>query len=160
VSSAPGRGSTFTIDLPRVSVAAEPADVRRPEQAGARGTETVLVVEDEPAVRAVAREALRVHGYTVLEAADGASALLVAAQATRRIDLLLTDVVMPGMSGRTLAERMAAALTGLKVLYMSGYTDDAIGQHGVLDPGMHYLQKPFAPDVLDGKFREVLDSHT
>jgi CheY-like chemotaxis protein len=153
-----GRGTTFTIHLPRVDASLRAADARRQERADVEGTETVLVVEDEPAVRAIARDSLRARGYRVLEAADGASALLAAAQTERRIDLLLTDVVMPGMSGRTLAERLVAERPGLRVLYMSGYTDDMIGQHGVLEPGLHYLQKPFAPDVLARKVREVLES--
>jgi CheY-like chemotaxis protein len=152
-----GAGTTFTIHLPRVAEAVVAADAARPEPAALQGTETVLVVEDEPAVRAIARDALRLRGYRVLEAPDGPSAIEVAAEAGRSIDLLVTDVVMPGMSGRVLAERLVAERPGLRVLYMSGYTDDAIGQHGVLEPGLHYLQKPFAPDTLARRVREVLD---
>jgi CheY-like chemotaxis protein len=159
VDSEPGCGATFTIDLPCVDEAVEPADPGRAVRGDVSGTETILVVEDEPAVRSIARESLRVRGYTVLEASDGAAALRLAAGigGGRGIDLLLTDVVMPGLSGRALAERMVAERPGLRVLYMSGYTDDAIGLHGVLEPGLHYLQKPFAPDALARKVREVLD---
>jgi two-component system cell cycle sensor histidine kinase/response regulator CckA len=159
VDSEPGRGATFTIDLPCVDEAVQPAETGRPVRGEISGTETILVVEDEPAVRSIARESLRVRGYTVLEAPDGAAALQLAAgsEGAITIDLLLTDVVMPGLSGRALAERMVAERPGLRVLYMSGYTDDAIGLHGVLEPGLHYLQKPFAPDVLARKVRDVLD---
>ena len=159
VDSEPGRGATFTIDLPWVDEAVQPAEPGRTVRGEASGTETILVVEDEPAVRNIARESLRVRGYTVLEAPDGDAALLLAAggEGGRAIDLLLTDVVMPGLSGRALAERLVAQRPGLRVLYMSGYTDDAIGLHGVLEPGLHYLQKPFAPDVLARKVRDVLD---
>ncbi|MGD0485315.1 MAG: ATP-binding protein [Gemmatimonadales bacterium] len=159
VDSEPGRGATFTIDLPCVDEAVQPAEPGRAVRGEASGTETILVVEDEPAVRSIARESLRVRGYTVLEAPDGDAALQLAAgsEGARAIDLLLTDVVMPGLSGRVLAERLVAQRPGLRVLYMSGYTDDAIGLDGVLEPGLHYLQKPFAPDVLARKVREVLD---
>ena len=117
----------------------------------------MLVVEDEAQVRTVAREALRAHGYTVLEAEDADVALRVARGSGKKIDLLLTDVVMPGLSGGQLAEILAAERPDLRVLFMSGYTDDALSPHGVLRPGVHYLQKPFSPEVLAQKVREVLD---
>ena len=157
VDSEPGRGTTFTIHLPRVDERVDADEAGRPVRSEVSGTETVLLVEDEVAVRTVVRESLRVHGFKVLEAQDGEVALRVAADATAPIDLLLTDVVMPGLSGRALADRLTAERPGLRVLYMSGYTDDALGPHGVLEPGLHYLQKPFAPDVLARKVREVLD---
>jgi CheY-like chemotaxis protein len=123
----------------------------------AAGTETILVVEDEDAVRAVAREALRRRGYSVLEAPDTEAALQLAGGFGGRIALLLTDVVMPGLSGRDLADRLVRSRPDTKVLYMSGYTDAAIVERGVLEPGLNYLQKPFTPDILAQKVREVLD---
>jgi PAS domain S-box-containing protein len=159
VDSEPGRGASFRIYLPRTGEAAPPAE--RPaagaEPAAAAGTETILLVEDEDAVRAVARESLRRQGYQVLEASDAETALGVAAGFEGTIGLLLTDVVMPGLSGRALADRLTAQRPATRVLYMSGYTDDAIVQHGVLEPGLSFLQKPFTPDVLAHKVREVLD---
>jgi two-component system cell cycle sensor histidine kinase/response regulator CckA len=158
VDSEPGRGATFRIYFPRVDEAAPPAE---PAAAGAEpaaaGTETILLVEDEDAVRAVARESLRRRGYRVLEATNGETALEIAAGFEGHIGLLLTDVVMPGLSGRALADRLAPTRPGTRVLFMSGYTDDAIVQHGVLEPGLSFLQKPFTPDVLAQKVREVLD---
>ena len=124
----------------------------------ARGSETVLLAEDEPAVRAIAQQALERHGYTVLAAPSGAAALALAAQHAATIDLLLTDVVMPGMSGRDLADRLTAQRPGIRVLYISGYTDNAIVRHGMLEPGLAYLQKPFRPHALVRKVREVLDA--
>src|SRR5438874_3438980 len=157
VYSEPGRGATFKIYLPRVDApvesAAPPAPVERPP----RGSETVLLAEDEPAVRAIARQALERQGYTVLAAPSGADALALAAQHGATIHLLLTDVVMPGMSGRDLADRLTAQRPGIRVLYISGYTDNAIVRHGMLEPGLAYLQKPFRPDALVRKVREVLD---
>src|SRR5437773_1188222 len=158
VYSEPGRGATFKIYLPRVDApvesAAPPAPVERPP----RGSETVLLAEDEPAVRAIARQAPERQGYTVLAAPSGADALALAAQHGATIHLLLTDVVMPGMSGRDLADRLTAQRPGIRVLYISGYTDNAIVRHGMLEPGLAYLQKPFRPDALVRKVREVLDA--
>jgi two-component system cell cycle sensor histidine kinase/response regulator CckA len=157
VESEPGQGTEFTVDLPQVDVVGGEAETGADARAGPVGTETVLVVEDEPQVLTVTREALRSHGYTVLEAEDAEVALRVARGSGRTIDLLLTDVVMPGISGGQLAERLTAERPDLRVLFMSGYTDDALSPHGVLRPGVHYLQKPFSPDVLAQKVREVLD---
>jgi len=157
VDSTPGVGSTFTIDLPQVDEPVETARSTGLGAAQASGTETILVVEDEPAVRNVACQALRARGYVVLEAPDAAAALLAAAAQGSHLDLLLTDVVMPGLSGRVLAEQLVAERPGLRVLFMSGYTDGAIGEHGVLAPGLEYLQKPFGPDELARKVRLVLD---
>src|SRR5437762_436126 len=158
VYSEPGRGATFRFYLPRVDApvesAAPPAPVERPP----RGSETVLLAEDEPAVRAIARQALERQGYTVLAAPSGADALALAAQHGATIHLLLTDVVMPGMSGRDLADRLTAQRPSIRVLYISGYTDNAIVRHGMLEPGLAYLQKPFRPDALVRKVREVLDA--
>ena len=158
VYSEPGRGTTFKIYLPRVDA---PATGRAADTAPAtvpRGTETVLLVEDAAAVRAVARQVLERQGYTVLEAPNGEAALHLAQKHRGRIHLLLTDVVMPVMSGRQLADQLAGARPDMKVLYASGYTDDAIVRHGVLEEGTAYLQKPFTPESLARKVRDVLDS--
>ena len=152
-----GHGTTIKVYLPRVDEPPEPLaapGLANPERL--RGTETILLVEDEPAVRAVARQILARQGYTVLEAPDGPAALAMFAGGGR-VDLILTDVVMPGMSGRTLADQLATRWPGVRVLYMSGYTDDAIVRHGMLEPGLAYLQKPFRPDALVRKVREVLN---
>jgi hypothetical protein len=122
------------------------------------GTETILLVEDLASVRAVARQVLERRGYKVLAAADGPGALRLASTFSGSIDLLLTDVVMPHVSGRHLADRLTELRPEIKVLYMSGHMDDAIVRHGVLEAGTSFLQKPFTPDTLARKVREVLDS--
>ncbi len=157
VYSEPEAGATFKVYLPRVD---EDAEVQKvvAEPAPPRGSETVLLAEDDDELRDLAREILETYGYRVLAAGTPAEALLIAEQHVGAIDLLLTDVVMPQMSGRRLVERLAAVLPAIRVLYMSGYTDDAIVHHGVLDPGTPFLQKPFMPEVLAGKVREVLDA--
>jgi two-component system, cell cycle sensor histidine kinase and response regulator CckA len=157
VYSEPGRGSTFKIRLPRelsatAAKSSAPSVVKR-----ATGTETILVVEDERALGKVARRTLEAAGYTVLAAVDGEEALGVSARNAGDIHLLLTDVVMPRMSGRALAEELAKARPTMRVLYMSGYTDNAIVHHGVLDEGTHFLAKPFSATVLARKVREALD---
>ena len=123
----------------------------------AGGRETVLLAEDDPSVRAIVSEVLAQKGYRVLRAPDGQAALEMARGHPEEISLLVTDIVMPGMTGRELAEALTAERPGLRVLYMSGYTDDAVVRHGVLQEGMPYLQKPFAPHALSSKVREVLD---
>jgi PAS domain S-box-containing protein len=152
-----GRGSSFKVYLPRVEGAAEAGERVRVAAPPARGSETVLLVEDEPELRTLAREILGAWGYTVLHSGDPAEALRLAERHEGPIHLLLTDVVMPGMSGRELADRLLSARSDLRVLFMSGYTDSAIVHHGVLDPGTPFLQKPFTPDALIRKVREVLD---
>ncbi len=158
VYSEVGHGTTFKLYLPRVEELAERAS--QPAQAparAARGTETVLVVEDEAPVRSVARQVLERHGYTVLEAPSAEAALDIVARYSGTIHLLLTDVVMPGLNGRELANRLAGLRPDAKVIFMSGYTDDAVTRHGVLEPGSAYVQKPFTPDAIARKVREVLD---
>src|SRR6059058_3482897 len=157
VYSEPGQGTSFKIYLPEVDATAERAGASTAPADLPRGTETVLVAEDEAAVRAVTREVLERQGYVVLEAPHGAAALDIAAQHRGPIQLLVTDVVMPGLSGRQLADRLARLRPDTKVLYVSGYTDDAVVRHGVLEAGIAYLQKPFTIDSLARKVREVLD---
>ncbi len=156
--SEPGRGTTFKIYLPRVD---QPIELPAPTPAARetpRGTETVLLVEDDEAVRALARKMLAAHGYTILAAPSGADALELAASHAGPIHLLVTDVVLPGISGRELAARFESVRPGLKVLYTSGYTDEAVVHHGVLDAGIAFLQKPFSSGSLARKVRETLDS--
>jgi two-component system cell cycle sensor histidine kinase/response regulator CckA len=155
VYSEPGHGTSFKIYLPRVDEQVVAASVGPEHPLG--GSETVLVVEDVAAVRAVACEMLGRHGYRVLEAPDGETALRLVAKHQGEIHLLLTDVVMPDVSGRELADKVAAVRPGVRVLFMSGYTDDAVVRHGVLQEGIAFLQKPFTPDTLARKVREVLD---
>jgi signal transduction histidine kinase/HAMP domain-containing protein len=158
VYSEVGQGTTFRIYLPRVNEAASAPTIARQADTMPRGTETVLLVEDEPAVRDLAVRVLREQGYTVLDAPNGAEALRIAHEHDgRRIDLLLTDVVMPLMSGSALAEQLRAAHPEIKVLFASGYTDEAIVRHGVLSPGVTLIQKPFTPATLALKVRQVLD---
>jgi two-component system, cell cycle sensor histidine kinase and response regulator CckA len=157
VYSEPGVGSTFKIYFPRLDTAS--LNGRTPAHAvpSQPGSETVLVVEDAEPVRKIMRQVLQKLGYFVLEATDGESALAVSAEHVGPIHLLLTDVLMPRMGGRTLAQHLAAKRPETRVLFVSGYTDDAIVRHGVLEPGIHYLEKPFTPDALARKVRAVLD---
>ena len=157
VDSEPGRGTTFRICLPAVEESVETA---RPEGAEARpltGTETILLVEDEAVVRDLARDILESYGYKVLAAADVEEAHRLCERHGPEIQLMLTDVVMPRMSGRELAARLTAFLPGLRVLYMSGYADDTMIKHGVAGPGVPFLQKPFTPTALARKVRDLLD---
>ncbi len=157
VYSEPGRGTTFKIYLPRVEAALDSAVPATAVPPVAGGRETILLAEDDPSVRAVVSDVLAQKGYRVLRAADGQAALEMARGQEARIHLLVTDLVMPGMTGRELAESLTAERPDVRVLYMSGYTDDAVVRHGVLEEGMPYLQKPFTPRALSAKVREVLD---
>ncbi|MBI3029825.1 MAG: GAF domain-containing protein, partial [Candidatus Rokubacteria bacterium] len=154
--SEPGRGTTFKVYLPRVDEPLESPDLAAAAPAPQGGEETVLLVEDEEELRGVAREILEMHGYTVLEAGHPDEAVRIAERHAGPIHLLVTDVVMPKMSGRDLVQCLAPLRPGTKVLYISGYTDDAIVHHGVLDPGTAFLEKPFNPDDLARKVREAL----
>jgi len=157
VRSAPGSGSTFSIFLPQVGEPVEPARPGRPEGEAPGGTETILLVEDEDAVRDLAREVLQSGGYTVLEARHGHQALEIAEAYRGPIALLLTDVVMPGMDGPGLARRLASIRPGVRLLYVSGYAD-RVAEAGDGLPAAALLHKPFSPAILAGKVREVLDA--
>jgi len=157
VYSEPERGTAFKIYLPRVADPADAAGVVSASRHLTRGHETVLVVEDEVAVRELATEILRAEGYEVLAAADARQALEISRRHPGRIHLLLTDVVMPGLSGRQLAEGIVGERPDIAILYMSGYTDNAVVHHGVLDGDAAFLQKPFSPDTLTQYVRTLLD---
>ena len=160
VYSEVGRGSTFRVYFPRT--AQEPADLARTTAAPLvlLGTETVLLVEDEDQLRAVTRAILERNGYRVLDACSGEEALAACAASSEEVELLITDVVMPRMSGKQLAERLLALRPTLKVLFMSGYTENSIVHHGVLDEGIEFIPKPLTPGPLLRKVREVLDDPT
>ena len=161
VSSEPDKGTTFKIYLPRIVETSENvAQVAGSAESEATvpGTETILVVEDEANLRYLARQFLEKQGYRVIEAADGAVAMQIAVAHEGIIHLLLTDVIMPGMNGRELAQRILEVRPNTKVLYMSGYTENVIGRNGTLDTGIRLLQKPFTLRDLKNKVREVLDS--
>jgi PAS domain S-box-containing protein len=156
VRSEPGKGATFSIYLPRIDEAPAVSEGAEPVAARVHGSETILVVEDDEGVRRLIVGTLGICGFRVLQAADGTGALLTAAQHGRPIDLLLTDVIMRGMNGKEVADRMAALQPGVKVLFISGYSGELIAKAGVLNPGVAYLPKPFTSDTLAAKVREVL----
>jgi PAS domain S-box-containing protein len=158
VYSEPGRGTTFKIYLPRVDGPAEGTKPGPDSLSTPRGSETILLVEDEAGVRELVRRILVAYGYTVLTASRGDEALQVCGCHEGSVHLLMTDVVMPGMSGRALADRLTALYPNVKVLYMSGYTDATIARNGELEDGAMFLQKPFTPGALARKVREVLDA--
>jgi DNA-binding response OmpR family regulator len=153
-----GSGATFRIYLPQLR---EPAAAEKPEaprNGNGRGTETILLVEDEAPLRRMLQESLASAGYRVLEGNDGTDAIRKFEKQATSIDLLLTDVVMPLVNGRQLAQRMTSAGPQMRVIYMSGYADDVIAYHGILDESTTLIQKPFSPAALLAKVREVLDA--
>ncbi|WP_020470753.1 PAS domain S-box protein [Zavarzinella formosa] len=154
-----GRGTTFKVYFPQIDVHPAASKSGQFRAAMPKGRETILLVEDEEAVRAFAKRVLGGCGYTVLEARDGDEAVKLVAEHKNRIDLLVTDVVMPRIGGREVAERTAALHPTIKVLFLSGYTDDAVVRHGILEADVAFLQKPFTPMSLAAKVREVLDGH-
>jgi two-component system cell cycle sensor histidine kinase/response regulator CckA len=156
VESEPRQGTTFRIYLPRVEDALEPVGAVGVSRSQSGGSETVLLVEDEESVRQLVRETLESRGYKVLEADNGEAALQIVSGYSGKIDMLITDVVMPGMSGRELSARLCASCPQTKVLYLSGYTEDAIVHEGVVNPDTAFLQKPFTLQMLSRKVREVL----
>src|SRR6266581_1478339 len=167
VYSEPGQGTSMKVYLPRVDAPIEPISPSPRPSGSLRGTETILLVEDQEEVRKLTRRILEARGYRVLAAAGGAEALIlsqdlealrVVEHAAGRIDLLLTDVIMPSMSGREVALLLQPAHPNMRVLYVSGYTDESIVRQGILEPGIAFLQKPFTVDALARKVREVLDS--
>jgi two-component system, cell cycle sensor histidine kinase and response regulator CckA len=159
LDSEKGKGARFSVYLPRVEQAVDAPESKANSPANLRGSETILLVEDAEPLRKLAHMFLQETGYDVLTAADGAEALELARRCSRPIHLLLTDVVMPGINGRVLAERLVPLHPAMKVLYMSGYTDSFIAGHGVLEAGTHLLHKPFTQEALAKKVRELLDSN-
>jgi signal transduction histidine kinase/ActR/RegA family two-component response regulator len=158
VFSKPGHGSTFQVYLPRVAGTNEPALAASSAGRKRTGTETVLVVEDQDEVREFAVQALANRGYRVLQAADGPQALALAERHSETIDVLLTDVVLPGMNGRELAERFKMARPGIKLIYTSGYAQDIIANRGVLPSGVAYIHKPYTVDEIANKVREAIET--
>lgn len=152
-----GHGTTFKIYLPRSLGVAQPKMIGTTSAETPRGTETILLAEDEEAVRGIACKVLQMNGYRVLEARDGKHAAALSEGFPGIVDLLITDTIMPQMGGRELVDRIAPARPNMKVLYISGYTDDAVVRHGILTRGNHFLQKPFTPLILAKKVRAVLD---
>ncbi len=159
VSSKVGTGTEIKIFLPHVNEPAEATEAPEALAQSRKGDETILVVEDDDAVRRMTREFLKISGYTVLEARSGADAIQFVERRDQEINLVLTDVLMPGMKGRELVERLAKLRSGIKVLYMSAYTEDAAINIGVLSPGTAFIEKPFSPDDLANKVREVLSAN-
>ena len=156
VYSEPGRGTTFKVYLPRAGGATKPLEAPVVPAETLRGTETVLVVEDQADVRKLTLAMLEGQGYRLLEATNGSEAISLCERYPEPIHLLVTDVVMPGMTGRELARLLSEVRPSLKTLYTSGYPANAIAHEGVLDPGVAYLPKPFSPAQLAAKVRDVL----
>jgi CheY-like chemotaxis protein len=156
VYSEPGKGTTFKLYFPRVADALDYPAAGEADTPKALGGETILVVEDDKAVRELTVRTLQRIGYKVLTAATGAEAVEISKAHAGNIALLLTDVVMPSMNGTQLADTLLAARPGMKVLYLSGYTENTVVHHGVLDPGVDFLPKPFSREALARKIREIL----
>jgi two-component system cell cycle sensor histidine kinase/response regulator CckA len=157
VYSEEGRGTTFKIYLPVAAHEPQPHNGVPPQPAIARGTETIVVVEDDESVRELVQLMLQGHGYDVLAASDGETAARLCAEHPGGVDLLLTDVVMPELNGRVLAERLETMFPSLRVLFMSGYSDEAVVRHGIIRPNTAFIEKPFSESGLARKVREVLD---
>jgi CheY-like chemotaxis protein len=158
VYSEPGKGTTFKVYLPQVEDSLHPpSKAEAPDSEDRKGNETILLVEDEPAVRELTCMVLSERGYSVIEAQNAEDALRLATKHGAQIHLLLTDVVMPGMSGHDLAKRLTAQQPNLRVLYMSGYTYNIFAENGALEDGLSFLQKPFTPKALAQRVREALD---
>jgi len=158
VYSEPGQGSTFKIYLPKVKGDAKPKEKEQTPNDDLSGSETVLIVEDNDSLRNFAQKILYIYGYSTLNAKNGEDALRVCKEHNGQIDLMITDVVMPKMGGREAAERLQPLYPRMKVIYMSGYTDNAIVRHGVLKPGLNFLEKPITPEGLARKVRKALES--
>lgn len=156
VYSEPGRGTTFRIYLPNIEEEKSPAESMG-ERSSLRGDETILLVEDDGGVRGLAVKGLEHFGYTVIAASDGVEAIEIVESKGCELDLVLTDVVMPNMGGAELADILQARYPGLNVLFTSGYTDDAVVRHGLLEAHVHFIQKPYTPKSLASKIREVFD---
>jgi CheY-like chemotaxis protein len=159
VTSAPDLGTTFRIHLPVSRETLQEHDHSDTSQAESGASETILLVEDDQPVRTLSSTILEKQGYRVLEAETGDEALRVVYEHQGPIDLILTDVVMPGMNGREMCTKVTQQHPDVKVLFMSGYTDDVIVHHGILDQGIHFIQKPFSIQALAGKVREILEGH-
>jgi signal transduction histidine kinase/CheY-like chemotaxis protein len=157
VYSEPGKGSTFKIHLPQIDEHAKPIQLPPLKLEALRGDETILLVEDQAEVRKFAAIALSNYGYSVLEASNGSEAIRINDEYQKPIHLLITDVIMPGITGRELAERLTSSRPAIRVLYISGYTANVIAHQGILDPGISFLPKPFSPDTLAAKVRDVLE---
>lgn len=158
VYAEPGKGTTFKIYLPRVDEKIEDAVIRKSPPETLKGNETILLVEDDQGVREVSQMILSQFGYSVLTASDGETALKIIEDNGSKIKLMITDLVMPGMSGKELTDKLSQSGNGLKVLYLSGYTDEAILDHGILNKGINFLPKPFGTQELLQKVREILDN--
>ena len=157
VISAPGAGTTFNICLPRSAQAVNAEEHGASQPSATRGSETILLVEDEDSLRTLTRDLLRLKGYTVLEAINGAEALELSGRTREEIHLLLTDVVMPGINGRALADQLKLRRPEMRVAFMSGYTGQRVGQKDILEPGSFFIQKPFSREQLASRVREALD---
>jgi CheY-like chemotaxis protein len=157
VASEPGKGTTFSVYLPLLKEVAPDIGISKPKAIAGNNTETVLLVEDDEMLRRLGERVLKGSGYTVITAFNGKNALEVMERYGKPVDLLLSDVVMPGMSGRDLARELERRKLVRRTLYMSGYTDDAMVKHGALDPGIAFIYKPFSAEALAAKLREVLD---
>jgi CheY-like chemotaxis protein/two-component sensor histidine kinase len=160
VYSEVGHGTTFKIYLPRTEEGAASPPLEQPAVSTVPGTETILLVEDDAQLRDLVRTILTANGYSVLAPLDAEAIRAITEDGASKINLLLTDVIMPGINGRELARQFITLNPGIKVLYMSGYTENAIVHHGVLDESTHFLQKPFTPSALTTKVREILDQKT